>query len=62
MTMDDLGEQMDKHTDETTNQLRRDHWRPRPGVIYGCGCIPGRLCESHAERRAIEHYSTELTP
>jgi hypothetical protein len=46
-------------TDPTTDQLRRDGWRPRSGVAYVCGCTPQKLCAGHAERRAVEHYHPE---
>jgi hypothetical protein len=44
-------------TDPTTDQLRTENWQPREGVVYGCGCTPQRLCDGHAERRAVEHYT-----
>jgi hypothetical protein len=56
------GETMARTTDETTNQLRAEHWTPRPEVIYLCGCKLGKLCPAHAERRAVEHYHPELIP
>lgn len=48
--------------DPTTNELRARGWQADPAIVYGCGCVDGKLCTGHAERRAIEHHHPEAIP
>lgn len=48
--------------DPTTNELRARGWQADPAIVYGCGCVDGKLCIGHAERRAVEHYHPESIP
>lgn len=48
--------------DPTTNELRARGWQADPAIVYGCGCVDGKLCTGHAERRAVEHHHPEAIP
>jgi hypothetical protein len=37
-----------------TAALRTNNWTP--DRAHPCGCAVGRLCLTHAEIRAVEHY------
>lgn len=42
--------------DEVTEQLRLHDWDAP--VVYACGCHPHGLCPFHADRRAVDHYTS----